>query len=259
MIAAALLCLAAGFAQDPQALRAYDRATSLFVAKKFPECLDAIEEALKVDPKLVPALTLKAKLAMAMNRFDIARQSLERAIAIDPASHYARFLLGFQHYLQNDLQLALPELERARKMNPKDARTALYLGLTYESLGDTGRAISSYQDAVRIEEAAGKPQTETLLTYARLLLLLDRFEDCAKVVDRAVRLDPNSREARFERVRLLLKQGDAAAAAREGEAALRLPSAGVADEQIRYLLVRAYGLAGQDKKAAAHAAALRKK
>jgi tetratricopeptide (TPR) repeat protein len=259
MTAALLLLLAAFSAQDPRAARAYDRANSLFVAQKFPECLDAIEEALKFDPKLVPALTLKAKLAMAMNRFDVARQSLERAVAIDPASDYAHFLLGFQHYLENDLQLALTELETARKLNPKDARSALYLGLTHESLGNTGKAISSYQDAVRIEDAAGKLQPETLLTYARLLLLLDRFEECGKAVGRAIKLAPDSREARFERVRLLLKLGDPAAAAREGETALRLPAAGVTDEQIRYLLVRAYSAAGRETEAAAHAAALRGK
>jgi tetratricopeptide (TPR) repeat protein len=258
MIAAVLVCLMALFVQDPRAVGAYDRANALFVEKKFPECLEAIEEALQFDPKLVPALTLRAKLAMAMNRFDVARQSLERAIALDPASQYAHFLLGFQHYLQNDLQQALAALEKARELNPKDGRALLYLGLTQESLGDSGKAVESYQQAMRIEEAAGKPQTETLLIYARLLLLLERFEECAKIIDRAVRLDPNNREARFERVRLLLKKGDPAGAAREGETALRLPAAGVTDEQVRYLLVRAYSLAGREEQAAAHASALRK-
>lgn len=253
---AAILCLLAGLAQQP-AVRAYQRANALFVEKKFPECLQAIEEALQIDPRLVPALTLKAKLAMAMNRFDLARQSLERAVALDPASQYARFLLGFQYYLRNELQLALPELEKACKLDPKDARAWLYLGLTQESLGDNGKAVSSYQEAVRLEAAVGKPQTETLMTYARLLLLLDRFEECAGAIDRAIKLDPDSREARFERVRLLLKTGHPAAAAREGETALRLPARGVTDQQVRYLLVRAYSLAGQERQAAAHAAALR--
>ena len=33
----------------------------------------SVEEALRLDSKLVPALTLKAKLAMAANRYDVAR------------------------------------------------------------------------------------------------------------------------------------------------------------------------------------------
>src|ERR1039458_8956579 len=75
---------------------AYQRANELFVAKKFPESLNAIDEALRLDPKLVPALTLKAKLAMAINRFDVARQSLEQALASDPTSAYAQFFSAFK-------------------------------------------------------------------------------------------------------------------------------------------------------------------
>jgi tetratricopeptide (TPR) repeat protein len=71
---------------------AYERANALLVAKKLPEALAATEEALRLDPKLVPALTLKAKLAMAAYRLDVARKCLEQALAIEPRSPYAQFL-----------------------------------------------------------------------------------------------------------------------------------------------------------------------
>ena len=64
---------------------AYQRANDLFIAKKLPEALAAVDEALRLDPKLVPALTLKAKLAMAAYRLDVARQCLEQALKLDPA------------------------------------------------------------------------------------------------------------------------------------------------------------------------------
>ena len=60
---------------------AYQKANDLFVAKKIPEALSALEESLKLDERLVPALTLYAKIAMSMNRFELARDSLERALA----------------------------------------------------------------------------------------------------------------------------------------------------------------------------------
>ena len=62
---------------------AYERANALFTAKKFPEALAAADEALRLDPKLVPALTLKAKLAMAAYRLDVAKRCLEEALALD--------------------------------------------------------------------------------------------------------------------------------------------------------------------------------
>src|SRR5438105_15771233 len=87
---------------------AYRKANDLFVARKFPEALSALEQSLKLDERLVPALTLYAKIAMAMNRFELARDSLERALAVDPKATYARFLYGLNFYLVNDLQHALP-------------------------------------------------------------------------------------------------------------------------------------------------------
>src|SRR5947208_11744685 len=121
---------------------AYEKANALFVAKKFPESLAAIEEALRLDPKLIPALTLKAKLAMAANRYDVARQTLERALAIAPHAAYARFLYGLEAYLTNDMKEALPRFQKAHQLNPSDSRAALYLGLTVESLGQPEQALT---------------------------------------------------------------------------------------------------------------------
>jgi tetratricopeptide (TPR) repeat protein len=236
--------------------KAYQQANTLFVAKKFPESWSAIEEALRLDSRLVPALTLKAKLAMSMNRFDVARDSLEAALAADPTSSYAQFLYGFQFYLANDLSLAFPALTKARQLNPTDPRAALYLGLTQESLGHPEDALSLYREAERLERAAGSPQAETFLTGARLLLLLGNLDECEQSIQSALRADPNLRDAHYEYARLLLKKGLAAKAAEEGEAALKMHNGAVADSNIHYLLVRAYGT-DHPEDAARHAEALR--
>jgi tetratricopeptide (TPR) repeat protein len=236
---------------------AYQKANELFVAKKFPESLNAIDDALRLDPKLVPALTLKAKLAMTINRFDVARQSLEQALASDPTSAYAQFLYGFEAYLTNDLQLALPRLEKARKLNPADPRCALYLGLTYESLGRTTDALTLYQEAVRLERSSGQVQTETLLTGSRLLILLGRLEDAERWIRQALELAPNSRDVHFELARLLLTKGNAGQAANEGETALRLSGGDVTDMQVHYFLIRAWQQSGDPKRARSHADAIR--
>jgi len=159
---------------------AYERANRLFVEKKLPEAFAAIEEALRLDPKLVPALTLKAKLAMAANRLDVARQCLEKALALDPKAAYAQFLYGLEAYMGNDLKEALPRFRKARQLNPTDPRAALYLGLTVESLGQSVEAMALYEEAVRLERSTGAVHAETLLTGARLVLMHDRLEDCER-------------------------------------------------------------------------------
>src|SRR5882672_6313119 len=125
---AALLFAGSLLGATPQspANAAYEKANALFVAKKFPEALAAAEEALRLDPKLVPALTLKAKLAMAAYRLDMARQCLEQALAIEPRAPYTQFLYGLTAYLGNDMNAALPRFRKARQLNPADSRAALY-------------------------------------------------------------------------------------------------------------------------------------
>jgi len=236
---------------------AYQRANALFVAKKLPEALAAAEEALRLDPKLVPALTLKAKLAMAAYRLDVARRCLEQALALDPRAPYAQFLYGLEAYLGNDVKEALPRFRKARQLNPSDPRAALYLGLTLESLGQPGEALSLYEEAVRLERSAGELDAETLLPGARLLLLLGRLEECERWIRQAAKLSPNSRDVHFEFARLLLKKGDAAQAAAEGETALGLSEGVVTDAAIHYLLIRAYRQSGMPDRAAIHAEVMR--
>jgi tetratricopeptide (TPR) repeat protein len=236
---------------------AYERANALFVARKFPEALAATEEALRLDPKLVPALTLQAKLAMAAFRLDVARRCLEQALALDPRAPYAQFLYGLVAYMGNDAKEALPRFRKARQLNPTDPRAALYLGLTIESLGQPGEALSLYEEAVRLERAAGDLHAETLLPGARLLLLLGRLEECERWIRQAMKLSPDSRDVHFELARLLLKKGDAAPAVAEGETALGLSDGVVTDAAIHYLLIRAYRQNGMPDRAAMHAEIMR--
>lgn len=246
----------AGYRRSPGYAR-YQEANTLFVAGKFPECMNALDAALLLDGKLVPALTLRAKLAMAIDRYDVARESLERAIAADPSSWYAQFLYGFQFYKQNQLPEAMQWLEKAGRLNPRDARTRLYLGLAQESLGQTEVALQYYREAIRLGEASGKLETDMLLSYSRLLLLLGDFEQSGRLIERALKLDARSRDPRFEAARRLLKKGDAAGAAREGEIALGLHAGDVTDRQVHFLLIRAYQASDREDEATRHAVALR--
>jgi tetratricopeptide (TPR) repeat protein len=250
-----LILLGANSASPGQA--AYEKANSLLVAKKLPEALAAVDEALRLDPKLVPALTLKAKLAMAAYRLDVAHQCLEQALALDPRASYAQFLYGMEAYLGNDLKEALPRFQKARQLSPADPRAALYLGLTVESLGDSEQALSLYEEAVRLERVAHEPHAETLLPGARLLLLLGRLEECERWIGQALKLSPKSRDVHFELARLLLKKGDAAQAAVEGESALSLSDGVTTDAAIHYLLIRAYRQSGMPDRAAIHAEIMR--
>jgi len=256
MVAAFALTIALAAAPS-SGYAAYEKANALFVAKRFPEASEAVEEALRLDSKLVPALTLKAKLAMAANNFDLASRCLDQALAVDPNAFYAQFLYGLEAYLSNDMTEALSRFRKAHRLHPAYPNATLYLGLATESVGQTADALSLYAEAVKLERSAGTLRAETLLPGARLLFLLDRLDESERSTREAVKLAPNSRDARFELARLLLKKGDAAEAAAEGETALGLSDGVVTDAAIHYLLIRAWQQCQRPDRAAVHAAIIR--
>ncbi len=72
-------------------------------------------------------------------------------------------------------------------------------------MGRPADALALYEEAVRLERAAGHRQADTLLPGARILLLLGRLDECESWIRQAVKLSPKLRDARFELARLLLK------------------------------------------------------
>ncbi|MBL8234659.1 MAG: tetratricopeptide repeat protein [Bryobacterales bacterium] len=245
--------------QNSPGYAAYERANALFTKQQFAASLDAVEEALRLDAALVPALTLRAKLAMAAKRNDLARADLEKAVSLNPKSAYAQFLLGLVLYEQNELQLALKPFEAAMKGNARDPRAPLYLGLCQESLGDTDQAAMLYEKAIRLEEQAGQPQVETYLIAARLEMVLNRTDAAARWIDRAIRRDGSSRDARFESARLAARRGNYTAAVKEAERALALSGGETSETQIHALLARSYQWLGDTAKASQHAGLARGK
>ena len=235
----------------------YEQANTLFAAGKFPQAALAVEESLRLDPKLVPALTLKAKMQMADNHFEAAGRTLERALLVDPKAEYAQFLYGLAAFLSNDMAQALPRFRKARQLNPSNPRTARYLGITCESLGQIEEALLLYRDAVRLERVKGPVDAETLLPGARLLFLLGQLDESERWIREAIAVAPKFRDAHFELARVLLKKGDSEAAADAGEKALVFTGAIVTDAQIHYLLIHAWSRSGMPERAAKHAETLR--
>jgi Tfp pilus assembly protein PilF len=80
---------------QPPAARNYQKAAELFAKHDLQGAEAAVEESLHLDPQYVPALVLKARLAMISRRMEVARRALEAAVAAGPdQSGYLRFNPG---------------------------------------------------------------------------------------------------------------------------------------------------------------------
>ncbi|MEO8126090.1 MAG: tetratricopeptide repeat protein [Bryobacteraceae bacterium] len=244
----------AAFLLAAAAAEHYTRANAYFGQQRFTEAEAELVAALHEDPNLVAALTLKGKLAMALNRFDEAREAFVRAGELQPKSAYVQFLLGFFYYVDNDFQKAIPALEIARQLNPNDSRAVFYLALSQDGLGAADAAVPLYEKTIELEKSGGHPTPDVHVAYARLLFSLGRYEDAEKQVMLALGLDPKSRDAHYELGRLWFEKGEFAKAAAEGEIALAIPGVGTLDRQIHFLLARSYAKAGRKDLADYHLA-----
>ena len=249
------MMLAAGFVTlllwQQTAAGLYDDAKALFARGELEQARTAVEQSLRIDPRQLPALTLKARLALAGNQTDVAEQVLKTALKVDPSSAYARFLLGLAYYLENDFEKARDTLAAA---DQNDSRVLLYRGLTEEGLNNPDSAVAYYQHALEIDPRS----VDTRISYARLLVAGGKWLVAENLIDQALRIDSGDSDALYEKLRCLVARHDFSEAAKVGEHALETSSSQLQQRRIRYQLVRCYEELGDKAMAEKHRAAFEK-
>jgi tetratricopeptide (TPR) repeat protein len=230
----------------------YEKAKEDFAQKKFSEAVSEVDAALHENPYMVPALVLKARLAMFAHRPDVAKSCLITAITAEPTSEEAQFYLGLLFYIQNDFKLAISPLQTAQTLSPKSPLPVFYLAMTREALGDETDALALYQRAEELSQEKSPQSAEILVAYGRFLLSLGRTQDSIEKDRRAIEIAPDSRDAHYELAKGLDHEGDFKNAAVEGERALTLPEAGTSDAQIHFLLATLYRMLREPDLAKAH-------
>ena len=239
--------IVAFFLAQAPAVRDYQKATALFAKHDLAGAEAAVDESLHVDPRYVPALTLKARLAMISGRMNQARRTIEAAIAVDPKQKAPRFLLGFCLYLENDFQRSRDALALA---DQNDARVNLYRALSEEGLNQTDSAVRYYERSLELDPLSA----DARVAYARLLRRQAKLDQAESLIDEALRFAPDARNVLYEKGQCRFERGAYAQAAAFGERALVAPGPAPAEREIRFLLTRAYLKAGAREMAAKHRA-----
>jgi tetratricopeptide (TPR) repeat protein len=155
------------------------------------------EEALRLAPRLVPALTARAGALAALGRLEDARLAWSRALAVDPndatallgtAELHVRRLGRARDALEAGLEYALrgARTAQARKDPALAARLALVAGMAENDLGRSHLALP------HLERAAAAMPDDADATYERGVALFElcRFEDARRAFERALALAP---------------------------------------------------------------------
>ena len=232
----------------------YNNAEAAMAQRQYGPAAEEVDQALHSDPNFVPALILKARLALFAHRPDIAKSCLVKAVIIDPSSEEAQFFLGVYYYLQNDFSLGVSPLEKAQALSPNAPLPPFYLAMTKEALGDAPVALKLYEQAESLSTEKNAQAAAILVAHGRLLFSLGRYDESIAKDELAIRYDNQTRDAFYERAKGLAREGKYQAAAVDGERALTLPALGTSDSQVHFLLGNVYLKLNQPDLAAAHLA-----
>ncbi|WP_081883941.1 tetratricopeptide repeat protein [Micromonospora parva] len=85
----------------------------------FERAMAAVEQALAIDPRLVPALSQRIDVLRQLRRLDHAEQAALQAIDVRPDSTVLRLALGYVYDEQRDCERALTAAEQALAIDPR--------------------------------------------------------------------------------------------------------------------------------------------
>lgn len=109
------------------------------------------DEALKNNPKYVPAFNLKARLALDDERFEPAEALLKQALGISPGNQEALSLLAASRYLQGDISGFESAKGRALKENPVYSDLFFTVGELAVRHHRYADGVKLYRDALALE------------------------------------------------------------------------------------------------------------
>lgn len=165
------------------------------------QAIAGLKEVVRKDSSFVPAWISLANAYLQIyeqgwNRnlvwLRLAQQSAVRAVQLDSLQADAYQVMGRVHQLRGDALHAETNYRMALDIHPRLARSWAGLGQIFSQFGLYEPAIEAYGHAFAIQPNSA----EFSLNYAMLLIGLKRYTEAQSVLERAIRLDPDSHALR---------------------------------------------------------------
>lgn len=128
----------------------------------------AYEEALKLSPKRVDALSNLGLVYLNLGAHEKAIERLSQALAIEPDLHMVRLALAFAHFLTGQFGAAEREVARVVAAEPGNPKALHLLGLSLLKLDRTPEGVAALEAALQADpKNSGAAQTMAT-AYVRL-------------------------------------------------------------------------------------------
>jgi arylsulfatase A-like enzyme/tetratricopeptide (TPR) repeat protein len=193
-----------------------ERASGLFEAGRYADCVPLFEHVLAADPHNIDAALRLASAHSALGHNDKALDMFKRAAAIDSNSQDVKTYLGLHYVRVREWDRAAALLEQVVRESP-DRATAVDALATVKAqqgaramdAGHTDEAIADFERARRLQPSTFGHDLELGVLY----LAAHRFEDARGALDRCLAVHPDDPMALFKRaqVSVLLNEPDKSA------------------------------------------------
>lgn len=128
-----------------------DQARALIADKEYPAAEEKIMQAVRLEPRSVPAFELLGELYMLTKEYGHAKEVYQYLLKLTGDSDAIYEHLSKADLADGHLEDARDELEHAIDLNRTVATYHAELAQVYTALGDEGKSFSSIQEAARLE------------------------------------------------------------------------------------------------------------
>jgi eukaryotic-like serine/threonine-protein kinase len=119
----------------------------------WPEAEQEFRKALELDPNYALGRSFLAWHLAAMGRFDEAIAEDRRALDLDPLSSAVNADLGWDLYLARRYDQAIEQLRKAIDLEPNYWVSLVLLGRCYEQIGKPNEAVAAFEKARQVENS----------------------------------------------------------------------------------------------------------
>lgn len=140
------------------------RAEQYYEKEGYDEAIRDLQAALSLDSTNVEFHHLLADVYMDYFRSRLALRTMERAAALHPERIPTLLKLSEFQYILRQYEASMTTVDKVLKLDSRNAGAYFMLGMNFKDLGDTTRAINSFQTSVEIEPS----QVDAWITLGRL-------------------------------------------------------------------------------------------
>ncbi len=218
----------------------------LFLDQQYLNSVIALKRAEALAPLDASNRFTLAMAYIVLDRRDWARPELEKLQQLQPRNPLYLYWLARLDYDTQQFHRGIARLEEVLRLDPNFTKAYDNLALCYEALGQHEGAILTYQKAIDLNRASGKPSPWPALNLGSLLSRIGKLDAAEISLRESIGCDPALSQSRYQLGVVLEKQGRVAEAIQELSQAAALNPAYA---EPHYALARIYRRTGDLKKA----------